>query len=846
MTPAVEDHLRWILRDGAPPEELPPEAEAWASDPTRQILDHVLVEPLGEGGSACVWKSWDRALGRWVAVKIPNVTPEPRDAERFLREARAVAKLSHPNIAPVIRVGQVAGRPFIVLPYVQGRSLAGRKLPLREAVAILRTAAGAIQHAHGRGVVHRDLKPANILLDEEGRVWLVDFGLAYLVDGSDKPTTRGVVFGTPHYMSPEQAAGNYKSRDPATDIYGLGATLYELLAGVPPFAGVEASRILRLVLHEPPVRLRKINPRIPKELETIVLKAMEKDSRHRYRTAGEMAEDLGRWLSGVPIVGRRRIAGLRRTGLALGALGVLVSSAAATFLVGSSKIEMERSRAAAAEETAREHLREVARVTLDAALKVRRAGDFQGMKQFLPKLEWAYSRVPGDAEVEYVMGRAFRGMMETERAWVHIRRALKHDPQHAGAIYEKLLLESMALARNHLAANARGEEPSQESLASHTRSIEEGCARLCAAGILDQAQLLAASGILDFVRARFESAVLSLESAVRKDPFLEEAWWFLGKTFHRMSVGDRRDYFRARAEKCWREATARDRGYFPHWWGLANLLVETGGNGILEGAGKGEELADAEKCAGEVLRLIPDHAPARAMRGGIRVNLAVVLGARNSQEFESMACRAEEDLLEAVRLDPGLFNAWVHLGNLSGILASRAKDPVPELSEGARRMAQALRCNPRSCEALWRTGFFYLRLGERAGSMDHLRRALDSFDRAISIDSSSSRAWLWRGRAYEAMGRLRHERGLDPDSHYVSAEWDYSQAIALAKEPADLGHGYLFRGRLFSRRAESLGRPEGFEWALASEDLRRALERLPGQALSIRRDLERTRAGGSR
>jgi WD40 repeat protein/serine/threonine protein kinase len=361
------------VSETAPPAREPPPI------PGYQVLGE-----LGRGGMGVVYKARHLRLGRLVALKMILAGSHASDTElaRFRREAEAVARLQHPNIVQIYEVGEVDGCPFFALEYVDGGSLAnhldGTPLPSRPAAQLVQTLASAMHFAHQRGIVHRDLKPANVLLSghvtadhadptdkEDGGQRqsgpspsslirthprdprfsffpkVTDFGLAKQLDSQDGQTLTGSILGTPCYMSPEQAAGRNRLIGPATDVYALGAILYELLTGRPPFkAETPMATTLQVIQGEalPPARL---NPTVPRDLETVCLKCLEKDPQRRYATAAALAEDLGCFLQGEPVrarpvgqVGRlkrwcRRNPALAATaGLALLALvaGTVVSS----------------------------------------------------------------------------------------------------------------------------------------------------------------------------------------------------------------------------------------------------------------------------------------------------------------------------------------------------------------------------------------------------------------------------------------------------------------------------------------------------------------------------------------
>ncbi|MCO6455747.1 MAG: protein kinase [Pirellulaceae bacterium] len=275
---------------------------------TRTIGSFELIEQLGVGTFGSVWKAKDTQLDRFVAIKTPRKEQlNGREAELFLRDARAAAQLRHPNIVAVHEVGRSEGTIYISMDYVDGADLAewlqSRPLSPRDAAALMVKVASAIQHAHERGIIHRDLKPANVMMDRKGEPHITDFGLAKRNTGEITMTIDGATIGTPAYMSPEQAAGKAHQADGRSDIYSLGVILYELLTGTRPFRGDQRMLIVQILEDSPPPP-RRLNSRVPRDLETICLKCLRKEPDRRYATAGELAADLGRWMNDEPIVAR--------------------------------------------------------------------------------------------------------------------------------------------------------------------------------------------------------------------------------------------------------------------------------------------------------------------------------------------------------------------------------------------------------------------------------------------------------------------------------------------------------------------------------------------------------------
>jgi tRNA A-37 threonylcarbamoyl transferase component Bud32 len=299
-----------------------------------------IIEELGRGGMGVVYKARQVKLNRTVALKmiLAGRHAGAADLQRFRTEAEAIARLRHPNIVAVYEVGEHEGRPFLSLEFCEGgsldRKLAGNPLPPQKAAALVQTLAEAMQAAHQANVIHRDLKPANVMLGGDGTPRITDFGLARKLDEVGQTQT-GAIMGTPSYMAPEQAESK-KDVGPAADVYALGAILYQTLTGRPPFRAATTLDTIIQVVSDEPVPPRQLNATVPVDLETVCLRCLQKDPRRRYASAAELAQDLGRFLAGEPVLARP-VGSLERVGKWARrnpAVAGLLAAVAAALLLG--------------------------------------------------------------------------------------------------------------------------------------------------------------------------------------------------------------------------------------------------------------------------------------------------------------------------------------------------------------------------------------------------------------------------------------------------------------------------------------------------------------------------------
>ncbi|MFN9462606.1 MAG: serine/threonine-protein kinase [Planctomycetota bacterium] len=286
------------------------DSNVWRMNLPCNFGDYRLIEEVGRGGMGVVYRAEQISLGRQVAVKmiLKDQLASESERQRFFAEARATARLQHTGIVPVYDVGEIDGRPYFAMQYIQGRTLQElintHSIDERQAVRVVAMIAQAVDFAHQNGILHRDIKPSNILVDSNGIARLTDFGLAKHTDAGESLTRTGVVLGTPSYMSPEQASGRMGNISPASDVYSLGSVLYHALTGRPPFVGKTTMDMLLQVMEQDPPNPRLLNPKIDRDLEMVLVRCLQKPPDLRYPSAAKLASDLNAYLKDEPISAR--------------------------------------------------------------------------------------------------------------------------------------------------------------------------------------------------------------------------------------------------------------------------------------------------------------------------------------------------------------------------------------------------------------------------------------------------------------------------------------------------------------------------------------------------------------
>ena len=716
-----------------------------AAAPLRMLAQYQLVQVLGRGGMGVVYKAWHPGLKSYFAVKVllAGADASDEDVKRFYREAQASARLKHPGIVSVIDVGEQDGKTWFAMEYVEGAGLnqviadpvrhglapaavapgaapavgASPGVNATTALRMTQEIAEAVQAAHEGGVVHRDLKPHNVLRERSGRLKVTDFGLAKVVEagGGATATRTGTLMGTPAYMSPEQAAGDVGRVDARSDVYQVGAILYELLTGRPPYQGATAMGVVMQVLGEDPLAPRQVNPRIDRDAETICLKAMAREPGKRYASARELAEDCTRALAGEAIRARPEAWwekgtrwAKRRKALAIGAAVALVGVLSAAGFAISAR-EAEQREAQVREKVLRD-LREKAGVYLHATLSLRRKGlGVRDYPDYLPNLGKVVAEAeqegPSWPEPRYHLGRLHRARLEFLAAENEQGQALRKDPDFAPSLYERALLRAHRYRRRvqDLKAawnRAEGERltqagmmeqgglgggkmkpmPAEDELAA--ADAEAGALRAEVAADLERLETVAGAGFqvpgAGDPQADREVGMLScarglrlaylsgqedrararalLKEAIAADPNLEEAYDGLAAVERASGRPDE-------AVVVYTAGLAVDQGYLPFWTGRGDARWALGNDRRNRGEEPGPVYADALADYGKALELNPASAEAWMRRGGVRTNWGNFKMNRG-EDPGAIYADALADFDRAVALDPGSAEARWHRGRL--------------------------------------------------------------------------------------------------------------------------------------------------------------------------------------
>jgi len=799
----------WCLAAFAFGPESPP--AGGAAESSARFGKYVRTEKLGSGGMGEVWKALDTELNRWVALKFLK-EEDPSVVARFQREARTAAALSHPNIASIYDVGEIDGRHFIAMQYVPGRTMASFPRNDRTLIVrLFRDAARALEHAHRHGIIHRDLKPENLMVEEKEEdrcVTVLDFGLARAIEGGEKLSKSGEVFGTAPYMSPEQARGD--RLDERADVYSLGAALYDVLTGKPPFEAPNLLELIRKVGNDEPERPRKDNPQIHRDLETIVLKCLEKDRNRRYAGAQELADDLERFLNHDAILARppstlyrlrMKLAKRRAVVVTAGIAAVLLAAILSWWLlIGMPAGEQLRLTAAGLK------LWNEARV---AAIAGGDPGDIRAKARAAREQFEGAIRTREDADANVMRARCLELEGRDDEALKSLERAYFLDPRNLDARLElaKALFLKYQSSRGtpmigHLmmgpTAGAKVYFGDLRGETGKEREWRERGEKILGEGESAPAQESLLKGLLAMGKGDYSRAAISLETYTNAERWDVQALTLQGVCLY---YARNLDGAIAALDRSLSRVPGAE-GYY--WRGFAK-----------EDKGLHHE-ADADLT--KAVELDPFHARAYVSRGRVKLGLglldeaiadcttAIELDSRNSRAYNGRGCvkaakglrdEAIADFAKAIEIDPLYVSAWSNRGNL--------KREKGLHDEAIADLTRAIELNPKYAQT-------YVSRGNVKETRGLLDEAIADYSKAIELEPMNAWAYANRGNAKGAKGQ--HDEAIA----------DCTKSIELDPKSALT---YINRGN--SKRAKGLHDEAIADYTKASE-----LDPTDGRALLSR------------
>lgn len=758
--------------------------EVEASGGTITAYGHYLnLQFLGQGGMARVYKGWDPTLNRPVALKFLRVE-DPDWRLRLMMEARAQARIEHENVCKVYEVGEAEGRQYIAMQYIDGRTLteAIPALSLEQKVQVMRRVAAAMQEAHRLGLIHRDLKPTNIMVEktESGEFvpYVMDFGLAREVQAAGMTIT-GFAMGTPSYMSPEQARGDTTRIDRRTDIYSIGATLYEALTLQPPHNADSSMAILNKVISEEPALPRKLNPSIPVDLEKIVMKCLEKEPERRYESAKALADDLGRYLSGDPVVARRagllyrmnkRIRKNPVVSALLGAAAIiaLVSAAAAitTLWRAQAQEQLQREFGQKAQEVEGimrfAYLLPLHDVTPERRMVQQRLSELQERMKLIGKT----AAGPGS----YALGRGYLALHQYEKARQELEHAWSLDRSRSPEIAYALGLTLALLYQKNLedAAHIRSKQDREARIRVVENEYRAPALRLMQQSRASTEAPEYVEALVDFLEKKYEAAGSKAQTARKRVPWMYEADKLRG------------DCLAAEANQ------SRDSGDYKR----AVELYNNAENAYRTAMQAGSSDADVYQAVCEMHSDLLDlyvyetgENPEPAFKNGVSdCNQAIRAVPDHSQTYKTL-------------MDLHIIYAYYQI-------YTAEQNARPTLDQAVQHGKKSMELDPGNSFTLSRLGRAYVmraeyEMGQEQDPLPWLDAAESAFDRAIRIRKEDSAPYVGRatGEYYRALFEM--ERGKDPTASIHRAVENQQNAIQLQPNRAgyyrDLGAYFLLQ-----------------------------------------------------
>ncbi len=775
--------------------------------PVKSWDRYKFVAFLGEGGMGRVFKAFDPRLKRFVALKFIR-GDDPTILKRFQHEAQSQARIEHENVCKVFEAGEVEGKFYIAMQYIDGMTLSAlRNVTLDQKVKILLKIAEGLHAAHRFGLIHRDVKPGNIMVEktEDGfRPYITDFGLVREA-AAQGVTVSGVLVGTPHYMAPEQAWGEVQRLDSRVDVYSLGATMYEFLTGALPLDSENTMEVLKKLLEEEPKPLRQIDANIPSDLETIVLKCLEKEPVRRYETARALAQDLQRYLDGEPISARRasisyRIGKKARKHRALVTVSVIAFAIIAALIVMAIYSAIQsRQREILAQRFGQqvEKIDNLMRLSHISPLHDVRA-EKNAVRKHIQDIQNQMKQLGDVAKAPgfYALGRGYLSLNEFEKAQDHLQKAWNSGYQTPDAAY------ALGLTLGNIYQKALSDADQiqdKEQRESKMREIEKeyrnpAVTYLQKSKNYEEASSEYVEGLIAFYQKKYDDALKLSQQAVQKVPWLYEARVLEGKIYARKGTDkrDRGDYTNAsldyeHAIQSLESALQTGESDPAAYEALCNLyndiifveVFQTGRD--IQEYGKG-----ADDACGNALRADPEYTPAYLKLSGVYGLWSRFKAERDqdpTREFQKSIELAQK--ATQIQADDRSFNV------LASAYRFRAEyemyhgiDPEPAFQQIIFNGTKALQLNPKDTQSYGNIAVAYMYRGEYEMNRgkdprESLNLAIQNYEKSAQLQPRSYGTYNSLANAYAIRSDYEASKGMDPAKSWEGAIANYKKALEI-------------------------------------------------------------------
>ena len=772
-----------------------------------------LVELLGTGGMGDVYKAYDPDLKRHIALKILR-HEDPEVVKRFLREACAQAQVEHTHVCKIYESGEHENHHYIAMQYIDGNTLDDLRdeLTLEEKIRIMKDVALGLQAAHRRGLIHRDVKPSNIMVNQtdEGELkpFVMDFGIAREQEAPGLTST-GMIIGTPFYMSPEHAKGKLKSLDRRSDIYSLGVTLYEMLSGSVPFKGDTPVDVLMKVIEKDPQPLRKINPRVPVDIETIVMKCLEKDPGRRYGSAKELAEDLQRYLDGDPIKARPATFTYRiKRKLVKHKWPAMISTVATLLIIVLIGLWLQTkwaaSKRAVIAQQLNQEVKKIETIISNAHLLPLHniSREKNKIRERIKKIEEKMKEVGkmGLGPGHYALGRGFVALQEYGKAKTHLEKAWEGGFQNPEAAHEL----GLVLGELYLKESEKAERIESKGLQEARKKEIEKMYREPAVRFLRQGEQSRdeskdkeyVEALIAFFEKNFLGALEILQKAIEKAQD-DMSWLYKAKILEGnifLAIGRDKSNFNealenfSKAEEAYRQVVKIGESDIRGYIGLIHVLERKIMIRLHSRGGDLHPLVDKAITQCEnALRIDPGMAEVYVMQSAVYRLLGRYL-TYTGKDPHTIFDRSVTAAKNAIELQPENFEAYTMMGitrRLKGeYRMSHGQDPGPEFRTATASFNKAIEINPNYVMAFNGMGNLYVRIAQYEINQgkdpkESLNHAVSNFGKALEISPQLVNLYNGLAGALWFQGGAMMARGRDPRPSFLKAAENMENAIKL-------------------------------------------------------------------